>query len=127
MNATAATPTHGMPGSLPPVDVLMMRRATARLLSPEADAPSPDELDDLLLLLRGMIMLMIPEVETAAQKYPADDIPATCAKACIGEARMKLNVQPQKPLPARISLGQKLSRVLNALVDHHENLGGGHA
>ncbi|MVO86088.1 hypothetical protein GPA10_15330 [Streptomyces sp. p1417] len=106
-----------------PVDAVMMRRTTSRLLSPGAEVVTdPKELNDLTLLLRGHIMLLIPEVEAATAWFPDDDVPATCARACLGEARMKLNVAPPAGPAAGIAHSQKLARVLNALLDHQENL-----
>ncbi|MEU6003535.1 DUF6415 family natural product biosynthesis protein [Streptomyces sp. NPDC047197] len=72
-------------------------------------------------------MLTIPEVESAAWKLAEDDVPRACALACIGEARMKLGTEARPGPPAGIAHAQKLARVLNALADHFENLGGDRA
>lgn len=107
-----------------PLDILTMRQTAGRLLGPDAELPSAEELDTLLLTLRGHVMLAIPDLETTALALPLADVPRACALACIGEARMKLNAEPSGPgLPAGIAFAQKLSRVLMALCDHHENLG----
>lgn len=117
------TPARGSNGHAP-MDVKTMRETARRLLAEDAELPTPEELETLTLTLRGHIMLAIPEVETLVQPLPESDVPRACARACIGEARMKLNAEPRPGLPAGIAHAQKLSRVLNALVDHFENLGG---
>ncbi|MEV6758481.1 DUF6415 family natural product biosynthesis protein [Streptomyces sp. NPDC051214] len=125
---TATSRSTGHPGSGPiPLDVATMRATARRLVGEDADVPTPEELDTLTLTLRGHIMLTIPEVESAAWKLSEDDIPRACALACIGEARMKLGTEPRPGLPAGIAHAQRLARVLNALVDHSENLGGARA
>jgi len=60
------------PGTAP-LDVTTMRATSHRLLSPDAEPPSPAELDTLTLQLRGHIMVTIPDVETAAAQLPEDD------------------------------------------------------
>ncbi|MFD7409395.1 DUF6415 family natural product biosynthesis protein [Streptomyces sp. NPDC059866] len=108
-----------------PLDVTVMRASARRLFAEDAELPSPKELETLTLQLRGHIMLAIPEVATVAAKLPEDDIPRACALACIGEARMRLGLEPGRTLPAGIAHAQRLARSVNALVDHFENLGGG--
>lgn len=105
-----------------PVDMETMRAATRRLLAEDAELPAFAELDTLTLRLRGHMMLIIPEVEMAAGRLPKDDIPRYCALACVGEARMRLNLTAGRGLPAGIAHARRLSRSLNALCDHYENL-----
>lgn len=107
-----------------PVDLETMRAAARRLLAEDAEPPMPDELETLTLTLRGMIMLAIPEVETAARRLPEDDVPRACALACIGEARIRLGLEPGRTLPAGTTHAQRLARTVNALCDHLENLAG---
>lgn len=107
-----------------PPDVETMRAAVRRLLAEDAEPPSLEELDTLTLQLRGHIMLLIPEVETAAGLLPNDDVPRACALACIGESRMRLNLEPGRSLPAGIAHAQRLARAVGALCDHLENLEG---
>ncbi|MGC9536530.1 DUF6415 family natural product biosynthesis protein [Streptomyces sp. UG1] len=109
-----------------PVDLDTMRATARRLLAEDSELPMPDELDTLTLQLRGHIMLTIPEVETAARQLPEDDVPRACALACIGEARIRLGLEPGRNLPAGIAHAQRLARSVNALCDHLENLGGDH-
>ncbi|HZF92092.1 DUF6415 family natural product biosynthesis protein [Streptomyces sp.] len=105
-----------------PLDVEAMRTAARRLLVEDAELPSDDELDTLTLQLRGHLMLAIPVVEALAARLPEDDVPRACAHAGIGEARMRLGLEPRQALPARIAHAQRLARSVNALCDHYENL-----
>lgn len=111
-----------------PVDLETMRAAARRLLAETAEPPMPEELETLTLQLRGHIMLTIPEVEKAAGRLPEDDVPRACALACIGEAHIRLGLEPGRTLPAGIAHAQRLARSVNALCDHYENLAeGSHA
>jgi hypothetical protein len=101
-----------------------MRASARRLLADDAELPSFAEMETLTLLLRGHMMLLIPEVEIAAGRLSKDDIPRYCALACVGEARMRLNLTAGYGLPAGIAHAKRLSRALNALCDHYENLAG---
>lgn len=105
-----------------PPDIETMRAATRQMLADDAELPAFEELQTLTLQLRGHMMLLIPEVEIAAGRLPKDDIPRYCALACVGEARMKLNLTAGRGLPAGIAHAKRLSRSLNALCDHYENL-----
>ena len=109
-----------------PVDVALMRAAARRLLAEDAEPPGAEELDTLTLQLRGHIMLLIPEVESAALRLPDDDVPRACAMACIGESRMRLSLEPGHNPSAGIAHAQRLARSVNALCDHLENIGGTH-
>jgi hypothetical protein len=102
-----------------------MRACARRLLADDAELPTVAELETLTLQLRGHVMLAVPEVETAAGTLPRDDVPRACALACVGEARMRLNLESGHGLPAQVAHAQRLARSVNALCDHYENLGGG--
>jgi hypothetical protein len=121
MDATASAPAE--PDSLP-LDIEIMRGSARRLLAEDAEPPSPEELETLTLTLRGHMMLLIPAVEDATRDLPDDDTPRACALACVGEARMRLNLEPGRTLPAGIAHAQRLSRSVDALCDHVVNLGG---
>ncbi|GGX94790.1 DUF6415 family natural product biosynthesis protein [Streptomyces anandii] len=108
-----------------PLDVETMRACARRLLADDAELPTVEELETLTLQLRGHVMLAVPEVEMAAGALPRDDVPRACALACVGEARMRLNLEPGHALPAQVAHAQRLARSVNALCDHYENLGGG--
>ncbi|MFF0061091.1 DUF6415 family natural product biosynthesis protein [Streptomyces sp. NPDC005279] len=104
------------------MDVDTMRTAARQLLAEDAELPAYDDLEPLTLQLRGHVMLLIPEVETLAFGRPRDDVPRTCALACIGEARIRLDHDPRPGLPRAVAHAQRLSRSVNALLDHVENL-----
>lgn len=111
----------------PPPDIELMRAAASRVLAENAEPATFEELDTLTLQLRGHINLLVPEVEQAAGRLPYDDIPRYCALACVGEARMKLGLKPGPGLSEGIAYARRMSRVVHALCDHFQNLGGGHA
>ncbi|MFC8667065.1 DUF6415 family natural product biosynthesis protein [Streptomyces sp. NPDC057199] len=106
-----------------PADIETMRTTARRALDPDEPA---DEAPLLLAQLRGQIELMIPEVDGAAARQSEDDIPRYCALACVGEARMKLSLAAGSGLSGDAAYARRLARVLNALCDHYENLGGEH-
>ncbi|MGW3090869.1 DUF6415 family natural product biosynthesis protein [Streptomyces sp. NPDC001108] len=123
-NRTADHGTDSKPDHVP-IDVQTMRETAASLLAEDAELPSSEELETTTLLLRGMIMVAIPEIETAAGKLPEDDVPRACALACVGEARMRLRLEPSNgTLPAAVAHAQRLARSVRALSDHYVNLGG---
>ncbi|WP_330301585.1 MULTISPECIES: DUF6415 family natural product biosynthesis protein [unclassified Streptomyces] len=109
-----------------PPDIATMRECARHLLAGGTKEPAADELETLTLQLRGHIELLIPEVQTKADRMPEDDIPRYCALACIGEARGKLKVHPRPGRAPGLAHARRLARVVNALCDHHENLIGGH-
>ncbi len=106
-----------------PPDIETMRDSVRLLLREDAEPLALDEVDTLALTLRGHIELLIPEVEYAAGKLDKDDVPRYCALACVGEARGKLRAQQPPGLDRGTVYARKLARSLNALCDHHENLG----
>ncbi|MGW2781055.1 DUF6415 family natural product biosynthesis protein [Streptomyces populi] len=118
---TAAAPIAAELTETPP-DVTTMRATVSRLLSAGAP-PEAGELETLTLLLRGHIEVLIPDVQAVADRMPENDIPRYCALACIGEARRKLTIEPGPGLSNQLAHARRLARVVNALCDHHENLG----
>ncbi|MFJ4550320.1 DUF6415 family natural product biosynthesis protein [Streptomyces sp. NPDC088817] len=122
MQHATARPAATAEADQPPPDLATMRATVRRLLADDAEPPSPDDLDTLTLRLRGHIMVLIPVVESAAGRMPKDDAPRACAQACIGEARMRLGLEPGRGLPAGIAHAQRLARSVNALADHLDNL-----
>ncbi|AEM87880.1 DUF6415 family natural product biosynthesis protein [Streptomyces violaceusniger] len=106
-----------------PLGIRTMRASARRLLAEDAELPSTDEVETLTLRLRGHIMVAVPEVEQMVGTLPRDDTRRACARACIGEARMRMRLEPGATLPARIAHAQRLARSVNALCDHYENLG----
>lgn len=106
-----------------PLDVETMRATTARLLGDDAELPSEAELNDLVMLCRGHLMLLIPEVEKAACRRPAGDTGAA-ARAGVGEARRRLDAVAEGPLPRQVAHGQRLARSVVCLLGHLAALGG---
>ncbi|MGC0407750.1 hypothetical protein RKD31_000993 [Streptomyces sp. SAI-163] len=123
MKVTARPPSASSPS---PLDTAAMRATSRLLLAEDAEPPSPQDLETLTLRLRGYMMLAIPVVESAALTWPEDDVPRACALACIGEARMRLRLEPGRNLPAGIRHAQRLARSVNALCDHYQTVGGEH-
>lgn len=109
----------------PPPDIELMRAAASRVLAENAEPVTFEELDTLTGQLRGHINQLVPEVEQAAS--PPDHVVHYCALACIGEARMKLGLKPGTTPSEGTAYARRLARVVNALCDHYQNLGGGHA
>ncbi len=120
---TATSPPTAELAAVPP-DIAVMRSLVRRLLAENAEIASLAEAETLTLQLRGHIQLLIPEVQAKTDRLPKDDIPRYCALACIGEARGKLRITPRPGLDAGAAYARRLARVVNALCDHHENLGG---
>ena len=112
-----------------PADIAAMRETAQILLAPDAEpgplAPAAEELDTLTTMLREHLELLVPEVEQAAGRLDRESIPRYCALACVGEARGKLTATPAPGHSGAVAYARKLARVLNALCDHHENLGRG--
>jgi hypothetical protein len=103
-----------------PPDITTMRATAARAL---ADAPSAEDLDVLASMLRGHMHVLIPEVEQLAARR--HDTAGISARACVDEARRKLNLGHGDIEAVRVSVVQKLARSVDALCRHYETLGGG--
>jgi hypothetical protein len=108
-----------------PLDVKTMRDAVRRLLAPDAVPPTTEELHTLTVQLRSHVALAVPEVETLAHALPETDVPRACAFACTGEARFLFTRLADESASGPLTLARHLARVVNALCDHYENLGGG--
>jgi hypothetical protein len=122
-NGTADRTTENNPEQAP-VDVALTRESAALLIADNAELPNSEELETLTLRLRGMIMVTIPDVEAYALKRPDGDVQRACALACIGEAQMRLRLEPNNAtFPAHVAHAQRLTR--SALADHYANLSGG--
>jgi len=87
------------------------------------DAHPVRELDTLALALRGHLAVLIPAVERMVGGRPKS-VAECCAVVCVGEARRKLDVKPRPGLDAGAAYARRLARVLSALCDHYERLGG---
>jgi hypothetical protein len=105
-----------------PPDIATMRATAARALH---DAPAADDLDTLASMLRGHMHILIPEVDQLASHRR--DTAAISARACVGEARGKLNLGNGDIEAVRVSVVQKLARSVDALCRHYDALGGADA
>lgn len=112
-------PRHpALEGTEPP-DIPTMRATAARALT---EALSGDEVETVAETLRGHLRVLIPEVEFAAAQKPRESTDAICARAGVGEARIKLGLGGNDIEAVRISVMQKLARSVNALCNHYERL-----
>jgi len=107
-----------------PVDIETIHEVAEDVIATGARIEDADEMITIILLLRGAIMLLIPEVEIVSAKHPRDHIPCICARACIGEARMRLRLGPGENHTVRLATAQRLARSVKALVEHYRKLGG---
>ncbi|MFI5798602.1 DUF6415 family natural product biosynthesis protein [Streptomyces sp. NPDC051677] len=121
--AARAAAEHAPAG---PPDLAVMRETVRILLNPDIDAlpPAADELAALTRTVRGHLAVLIPEVEQAAGRLDKQSVPRYCALACVGEARGKLRAESSVGPGGALGHAQRLARVLNALCDHHEKVGG---
>ncbi|MGA6226778.1 DUF6415 family natural product biosynthesis protein [Streptomyces umbrinus] len=106
-----------------PVDTATMYATTALVLDEKAELPTADELNNLTLLYRGHLMLLIPEVEKAGLGLPEDDTARRRAHAGVAEARTRLNLEAGPTLPAQVAHAQRLARSVVCLLGHLENPG----
>ena len=123
-NGTAKRTADSTPEQLP-LDVETIKSSAQDVISDGAKIEDSDELETIIILLRGMIMVLIPEVENDVAQYPKNHCPAIGARAGIQEARNKSHVIPGSSIPQLIGHAQKLARCVLALIRHHETLGGG--
>lgn len=121
-NATAEVPVNDTEGT-PPVDLETIRKTAEDVITDGARIEEADELQTIILLLRGLITLLIPHVEAATGNFPRNHTPAICARACIGEGRMRLRLEASDSIPQLVGLAQRLARTVMQLADHYEELG----
>ncbi|MEU8616476.1 DUF6415 family natural product biosynthesis protein [Streptomyces sp. NPDC048623] len=121
MNATAQSSLE----QTAPLDVQSMRETARRLLGEDVESLPVEEVDSLTQALRGMIMIAIPEVAAAADRYLKGEIPRVCALVGIEEAKRRLRARPVPAMsPWALRQAQRLARSVMALTDHYVNLGG---
>jgi hypothetical protein len=110
-----------------PPDIETMRVTADRLLDPDAAPgvlpPSAAEVDTLIQLMRGQLELLVPDIQRVAGGH-SKNVAQYCALACVGEAREGLRLEPGSGPDRALAYGRRLARVLNALCDHYENIGG---
>lgn len=126
-NRTTGTPAAAEPAPLPPPDIAIMRRTVGALLDDDAVAlaPAGGVLRVLTRMMRGHLEVLVPEVELAAGRLERESVNRYCALACVGEARAKLRTEPSERPDGKITHARSLARVLKALCDHYEKIGGG--
>lgn len=121
-HGTAERTTESNPDH-PPADIETMRQTAQEVLADGARIEDSDELETLILLLRGMIMVLIPDVETATGRFPKNHTPAISARAGIKEARTRIYYTYGSDIPSMVGQAQRLARSVLALVRHYETLG----
>lgn len=127
MQATSPQPDSEEQGPYPP-DVETMRATTRRFLAGDAEPPTSEEVQTLILTLRGHLAVILPEVGRAAAHYSDEyDMARVCARVAVAETRRKLCEKPGPGLSSQVAYARRLSRSLNALCDHHETLSGARA
>lgn len=103
-------------------DIATMRQSIAQLLPEEsATEPDSDDLEVLLLLLRGHIQLMILDVERLADRA-SESMTAFFARIEVGVARHKLAARPSAHPESPLWLARRLARSLASLCDSYEFL-----
>jgi hypothetical protein len=104
------------------LDISAVRAATLRLLAKDAAHPGETELAELARQLRGYIVIAVPDVRRAASRHPRGAALVRRAEAGVGEALRTLDAVPMAGPEAAVAFARRLARVVNALLDHHENL-----
>lgn len=109
-----------------PPDIAVMRETVALLMDPDAMVLSPagEELDTLTLMMRGHLEVLAPEVEQAARQLEAGSTPRYTALGCVWEARSRLESEPSARTGGHVAHARRLARVLGALCDQYETIGG---
>jgi hypothetical protein len=108
---------------LPP-NIADMRATAAQLLGEDAPLPRWEDVQRLAHLYRRHVLRLIPAVEAGIARRPKDDVPAAVARACIDEARRRLDEIEAPGLDGETKRTQRLARSVLALADHWESLGG---
>lgn len=106
-----------------PLDVAAMRADAGVLLGTDM-LQRWEEVQRLAHLYRTHILRLIPAVEAGIARQVPDDVPAAVARACIKEARRRLDEIEAVGLDGETKRVQRLARSVVALADHWESLGG---
>ncbi|MGW6738641.1 DUF6415 family natural product biosynthesis protein [Streptomyces sp. NPDC055013] len=114
MNGTADRTTESQPA-----DIETMRRTAQEVISAGALIEDSDELETMILLLRGMVMVLVPDVEAATGHYAKNHTPAICARAGVQEARTRIYADPGTTVPQLVGHAQRLARCVLALIRHY--------
>lgn len=132
MATTTTHPPAAETGDPRPLDIELMRQTVNRLLDPDAVPEalplSPEDLETLTATVRGHIQLLAPEVEATARKQlKPGSVRKYSVLTCVWEAESRLEAEPSPRYGGPAGHARRLARALNALCDHHENLGDRHA
>ncbi|MFI6021268.1 DUF6415 family natural product biosynthesis protein [Streptomyces sp. NPDC051287] len=123
MTETTSQPL-GEPTDQSPPDITTMRRTARRFLAPDAKPILPEDLQTLVITMRGQLEVLIPAVEASTLTLPKGDVPAECALAGAREARTRLGLLLGDNSPGRMTVAMKLARSVMALCDHYQALTG---
>ncbi|MDX3507492.1 DUF6415 family natural product biosynthesis protein [Streptomyces caniscabiei] len=107
-----------------PLDLSTMREGVDQLLAEGAEVPGDEDLETLWLRLRGHVVLLIPEVERQARRLPELDRARRSALACVAMSRLELRVGRGDTHLVRVSVAQRLARLVRTLCGHAELLKG---
>ncbi|MFJ6841315.1 DUF6415 family natural product biosynthesis protein [Streptomyces griseoluteus] len=103
-------------------DIATMRQTIAELLPEKtATAPQGSDLEVLLLLLRGHVQLLIPDVEQLADRASESMTPFFAQIEAV-VARRRLAAQPSAHPESQLWLARRLARSLASLCDSYEFL-----
>ncbi|NDZ78385.1 hypothetical protein G3I19_07565 [Streptomyces sp. SID10853] len=117
-----ATGTRRPPKEDPrPIDAETMKAVADRLLA-QGPAHTADDLLKEIMMLRGFVAQLVPEVGELAAARPVDDVWRAAAQAGVGEARRRLGHTTRHTAPVLLREAQRLSRSVLALCTHLENL-----
>ncbi|MHC5904310.1 DUF6415 family natural product biosynthesis protein [Streptomyces sp. S6] len=101
-----------------------MRTTTARVLMDGVGLPTADELETLILMYRGHLMVLIPEIGRVALGRPEGDTDVVTAWAGVGEARQRLDAVEDGAFPHELAHARRLARSVLCLLGHLESLRG---
>ncbi|WP_212912970.1 DUF6415 family natural product biosynthesis protein [Streptomyces sp. TS71-3] len=102
-----------------PLDIESMRATAGKLSAGDVPFPRFDDLDDWLLLLRGHLTLLVPEVEGMARALPEEHASRVAALTAVANTRVRLAASPGPGLVSATRHARELAEYLDALCDHH--------
>ncbi|MBK3575145.1 hypothetical protein JHN63_15250 [Streptomyces sp. MBT65] len=101
-----------------------MRVAVAEMVGGDAQLPRWETVQKFAHLYRGYVIRLIPAVEELIARQPKDDVPSNVARVVIDEARRRKDEIEAVGLVGEVRRVKRLARIVLALCDHYENLGG---